>query len=470
MPKPKNKKAAFIDKKNSISFHLVHRSQKDPLAADDEAPQRVLQPILAKEEKTKVKEEEREHGVFYDDEYNYLQHLKDRDVVEHDWSEADRFIVQAQEEARKVVSGSNVALPSTVFATEGDEEKVGLLNKAAPTGLDLSLDPDIVAAMDEDFNFDDPENALEDDFMMQAMGDGGGLLAEDDSDYEDMEDSDVDSDFGGGRSEDEEDDEVPSLQSWTGEETGTKFTNYSMSSSCIRRNNQLSLLDDKFDKFMDQYGEMEEGALEGEDIEGTITEEGDRMKQLLSETDKERKTRRMQLDREKEVIKSMLDTVDDSEEDEKEEKEKLVLPDDQGEKWDAESILSTYSTLYNHPKIISERRKVSPIVLSSKSGVPKDVLGRGLTAAALKQLDLENLGLGCEDDLQSVRSRMSTVSIRPKHETVEEKKARKSELKNLRKERREEKKANTQAFKSEKIRQEKVNLNLKNNLQGIKIC
>ena len=27
-------------------------------------------------------------------------------------------------------------------------------------GLDLSLDPDIVAAMDDDFNFEDPENAL----------------------------------------------------------------------------------------------------------------------------------------------------------------------------------------------------------------------------------------------------------------------------------------------------------------------
>jgi len=469
MPKPKNKKTSFIDKKNSVSFHLVHRSQQDPLAADDEAPQRVLQPILSKEEKNKVKEEEREFGVFYDDEYNYLQHLKDRDAVEHDWSAADRFIVQAQEEAKKTVSGSKVALPSTVFATEGEEEEVGLLNKAAPKGLDLSLDPDIVAAMDEDFNFDDPENALEDDFIMQAMGEGGELGSEDDSEYEDMEDSDVDSDFGGGRSEDEEDDEVPSLQSWNGEETGTKFTNYSMSSSCIRRNNQLSLLDDKFDRFMDQYGEMEEGALEGEEIEGTITDEGVRMKQLLAEADKERKTRRQQLDRENEVIKSMLDAVDDSDEDEKEEKEKLVLPDHQGEKWDAESILSTYSTLYNHPKIISERKKVAPIVLSSKSGVPKDVLGRGLTAAALKQLDLEN-DQGCEDDMKSVRSRMSTVSIRPKHETVEEKKARKSELKNLRKERREEKKANTQAFKSEKIRQEKVNLNLKNNLQGIKIC
>ena len=53
---------------------------------------------------------------------------------------------------------------------------------------------------------------------------------------------------------------------------GTKFTNYSMSSSVIRRNQQLSLLDDKFNKFMDQYDEAEEGALEGEEIEGCVEE------------------------------------------------------------------------------------------------------------------------------------------------------------------------------------------------------
>ena len=45
-----------------------------------------------------------------------------------------------------------------------------------------------------------------------------------------------------------------------------------MSSSVIRRNQQLSLLDDKFDKFMDQYDEAEEGALEGEEIEGCVEE------------------------------------------------------------------------------------------------------------------------------------------------------------------------------------------------------
>ena len=42
------------------------------------------------EERAKQKEEEREFGVFYDDDYAYMKHLKDRSQVEHDWSEADR--------------------------------------------------------------------------------------------------------------------------------------------------------------------------------------------------------------------------------------------------------------------------------------------------------------------------------------------------------------------------------------------
>merc|ERR1712012_583822 len=112
-------------------------------------------------------------------------------------------------------------------------------------------------------------------------------------------------------------------------------------------------------------------------------------------------------------------------------------------------------------------KKLGPIKLSSKTGIPKDTLGRGLTSAALKQLDLENNSRADEDDL---KSRMTECSIRPKHETKEEKKARKNEVKMVRRERREEKKANILAFKSEKIRQEKININVKNNVQGIKIC
>jgi len=454
MPKPKNKKNAFIDKKNAVSFQLIHRSQQDPLAADADANQMVLQPLQSATQKSK--EEEREHGVFYDDQYNYLQHLKDRNKVEHDWSEADRFVISAGER-KEDKKEKGLSLPPTVFGTKGQEEEVGLLNKAAPTGLDLSLDPDIVAALDEDFDFDDPDNCLDDDFFVNAMetGDGGAS----DDEWED-DDSDIDSDCVGGRSEDEEDDEVPSLQSWGGEETGTKFTNYSMSSSCIRRNNQLSLLDDKFDRFMDQYGEMEEGALEGEEIEGTIEEASIRMKELVEESEKERATARQQLVREREVQMRhfMEDSGDEMEE---------VVVKEKGDKWDCESVLSTYSTLYNHPKMISER-KPDQIKLSTKTGIPKNVLGRGLTAGALKLLDMEN-GM-VEDDLASVRSKISEFSIRPKHETLEEKKTRKQGLKQVRKERREEKKANTLAFKAEKTRQNKININNKNNLQGIKIC
>jgi hypothetical protein len=35
---------------------------------------------------------------------------------------------------------------------------------------------------------------------------------------------------------------------------------------------------------MDQYGEMEEGALDADDIEGTLDEAGERMQQLIRNT------------------------------------------------------------------------------------------------------------------------------------------------------------------------------------------
>ena len=214
---------------------------------------------------------------------------------------------------------------------------------------------------------------------------------------------------------------------------------------------------------MDQYDEAEEGALDGEEIEGTVDEGRVRMKELIAEAEHERATRRQQLDREREVTKAvLLEDIEGTGD-----TEIIKVEERGGEKWDCESILSTYSTLYNHPKLISEPKN-NKIQLSSKTGIPKGVLGRGLTSQALQQLDRDNLSSD-EDDLVSVRSKISELSVRPKHETPEEKKERKSNLKQARRERREEKKANTTAFKSEKMRQEKVMINNKNNMQGIKI-
>lgn len=110
----------------------------------------------------------------------------------------------------------------------------------------MDLDPDVVAAMDDDFDFDDPDNELEDNFVELANAEG----PEEEYDAE-FENSDVDSNFA-----DEERDEVGSLKdsqfSFNEEETKSRFTQYSMSSSVIRRNEQLTLLDGRFEKVKSQ--------------------------------------------------------------------------------------------------------------------------------------------------------------------------------------------------------------------------
>lgn len=70
---------------------------------------------------------------------------------------------------------------------------------------------------------------------------------------------------------------------------------------------------------------------------------------------------------------------------------------------------------------------------------------------------------------QSVLSTLSVLSIRPKDESLEEKRQRKRLLKEYRNERRFERKANQEAFKEEKKRQTHISLNNQNNVQGNRI-
>lgn len=70
---------------------------------------------------------------------------------------------------------------------------------------------------------------------------------------------------------------------------------------------------------------------------------------------------------------------------------------------------------------------------------------------------------------QSVLSTLSVLSLRPKDETVEEKRQRKKLLKEYRAERRIERKCNTEAFKDEKKRQSQIEINSRNNIQGNRI-
>ena len=68
-----------------------------------------------------------------------------------------------------------------------------------------------------------------------------------------------------------------------------------------------------------------------------------------------------------------------------------------------------------------------------------------MTASALKKLEMMT-GVALEDDLATVLSHISTLSVRNKHETNEEKAARKAAVED-RREKWIEKKASIQAFK-----------------------
>lgn len=476
---PHRKKKPFIEKKKAVSFHLVHRSQRDPLAADETAPQRVLLPTQRINDEER-RAEQRKYGVFFDDDYDYLQHLRETSGPSElvPTYTCSAYSGRDEKEETSAIPSTGIKLPSSVFASEFEED-VGLLNKAAPvSGPRLDFDPDIVAALDDDFDFDDPDNVLEDDFILQANKpteeeEGMDILkceSEDSNEWEDADDetgrdsddandcdsagplSDEDALSPPGRSHGA----IEKLLFWE-EETKSRFTEYSMTSSVMRRNEQLTLHDKRFEKFYEQYDDVEIGALDNAELEGSIQVDSNRLQEVLNDYYKEKAQNCVKL--------NTLEPLEDqdlpmNELDESEEDIITVVLEETKEKWDCESICSTYSNLYNHPQLIRYQPKPKQIHISSKTGIPLNVLPKkGLTAKQVERMQMIN-----GSDLPRV-----STQPRSKNESKEDKRARKQAIKEERKERRVEKKANKLAFKLEKRRQEKELLNLKKNVEGLKL-
>uniref|UniRef100_A0A1B0CG67 Protein LTV1 homolog n=1 Tax=Lutzomyia longipalpis TaxID=7200 RepID=A0A1B0CG67_LUTLO len=338
-----------------------------------------------------------------------------------------------------------------------------MLNKAAPIiGPQPHLDPDIVAALDDEFDFDNPENALEDDFMEQALAEGSSN-DDDDEDEADYEYND-----------DEKYDDFDENISYTGKldkedvnngknhfdnvETRSRFTQYSISSSVMRRNEQLTLLDDRFEKFIQNYDESEIGALECEDLDGGDFNYTNDMLVQLAMKSKHDKYETYDKNWDKERIRKLQEEGSSDEE-----LVDIPVEDDEKPKLDCVSVLSLASGRSYKPRLIENTRKNKKIEADCR-GIPKDVLDsdRGLTVEKVNKLNTKNLKEDSSDMTgyaESVRSTLSILSLRPKDETKLEKKERKKLLKEYRAERRIERKANMQAFKEEKLRQQRINSN-----------
>ena len=339
------------------------------------------------EDGDKRKKQQQKFGIFFDDDYDYLQHLREHDDRTVHWEYVEPVNVKpnSNEDAEEL-SKKLINLPSSVFASEFEEDE-GLLRKAAPRyGPRPDWDPDIVAALDDDFDFENPENELEDDFVGKALG--GENYNEDLDEDGDDEYSDVDSNFSG---DDEERDNLGPLRMYRNEEVQSRFTEYSMSSSVIRRNEQLQLLDERFEKFYEKYDEPEIGPLDCEEIEGNFDMADDLLNQCLTEFKRNDEVEEYNKEWDKERIKKLQEEGSSDEE-----LVEMCVDDEQEKKWDCESILSTYSNIYNHPKLIEEeprKRRTSKIQINPKTGVPLNVFhgeNNQLTTKALAKFDIEN--------------------------------------------------------------------------------
>ena len=90
------------------------------------------------------------YGIAYDDDYDYMQHLREPGMAGADTYFADeqsRFEFLARQ---GVVRYGNLPLPDEVLPSVGEEE-VGLLTRAVPhRGPRLDWDPDVVEALDDE--------------------------------------------------------------------------------------------------------------------------------------------------------------------------------------------------------------------------------------------------------------------------------------------------------------------------------
>ncbi|XP_058789809.1 protein LTV1 homolog [Phymastichus coffea] len=453
-----------FNKKNAVTFSLVHRSQHDPLVADESAPQRVLVPLTKQNKKqtssTEIQKEAiHKYRVCFDHDYEYLKNLTDVRRLDNE-EEAHSSDITSE------LTDTKITLPSSVFQSNV-EEKVGLLNKAiASTGLNLNLDSDVVAALDDDFDFDDPNNQLEDNFM--ELANQQLPFDECDEEYNEEFDDNFDEDFDGetyyGDNVQFESLDCP----FANEETKSRFTEYSISSSVMKRNDQLTILDDKFEKLYADYDEHIVGSLDCEEIEGNIEIDSERLLQISNQYNEENEVVNVaELMKDKMNLQTELQNSSDVDSD-NEPINAVTIHCDKN-KWDCESILGLYNNKNNLPQTISERKDHQTIKINTKTGIPTN------SEQCLRNIRAVNLPPELRSTIQKSMNSQRTCTLnksvysRPKNESPEERRQRKQLVKDERKERRKERKINLLAFKEEEKKQKKILLNKNQNIQGNRI-
>ncbi|KAI9307818.1 Low temperature viability protein-domain-containing protein [Cunninghamella echinulata] len=318
-------KKGFIDRKQAKHYHVVHRSQRDPLINDTDASSRVLQEVVpgnlikhkTPEELERIRAKPKKmtqdeidqrvgqaalHGIFFDDaEYDYMQHLKPMGAPDAVFLEAPTARKEKTKQQEKQQQSTGLfddvnskknpnlfELPTDVLPSSV-EVNTKLMGQ---TGLEGGLQPDmdprlrevLEALEDEEYVEDDLDESffdnLNDDAAEPYNPDEDEYYDDEEEEYEyedieedgpvDPENYDWQTAFNKfkrnqkrGGSDDEFDDDDFDIRS--------KGTGFSVSSSAMHRNAQLRTLDDRFDRIEEEY--MNDDDEEDHEFDGDISKE-----------------------------------------------------------------------------------------------------------------------------------------------------------------------------------------------------
>lgn len=247
---------------------------------------------------------------------------------------------------------------------------------------------------------------------------------------------------------------------------------YSMSSSSMFRNEGLTTLDERFDQIQKEYESDE-----AEDEDANQASDSDEAPELLTSREDfdqimdefleqfeilggkmkpilpgETGTEKLDTLR-RELGQAVLRDHDGDSEDDDDDDVLMPLERDEKERWDCETILTTYSNLENHPRLIRVRqqRPVPKITIDPKTGLP---------IVKSKSHPDQSASSDDDDDDDEEADHPQRVTItRPKNESKEDKKLRKQTVKAERQSRRVDKKAMKELFSTEMKNQTRTLVN-----------
>lgn len=418
------------------------------------------------------------------DGYDYAQHMKEMGQGKF-YSATSRF--DAGEEARAL--SRKVDLPDDALPSVEEQDR---LLDAITLTTDV-MDDDLREALVNDEAFEE----LDDNFVVQAAEENAEQGGTDDFDYDAhiaklMEAASGVTPLYRGNITDSEEEEFS--------EDEEEFSNGEDEHDGVEapedRDEAQRVLDELFEKTLaeeyddEQLGELEEDdpetrgkeTLDGEllaaivedyafvqqelaDAEGKLgnpLRAGNQLQKVLEECEAERFAYEYDENAETEDEEEPEGPVARAEREEKELQElferNTYLQREEREKWDCETIVSTYSTLDNHPTVLREeaptrrKKKKQPAVVSISEG--EDIRKQKVTLSRKTGMPLGVFETAApKANKQHQQPQQPETSRRLKGETKEEKRARKAAVKMDKMARRAEKKETKLAFKEEEARQ-----------------